>query len=236
MNQTCEPSHSRESEPSHSHEGSDKSFCQRFSIIPKNQEIRNRIIESGNARDFFIEQSCVAHQELGLFANRNFKKGDFLGTYRGEICLISDLKNAFSGLDQYNSFLKTYNITTKLVQNETCSLMEKLGFVISNTEFLVMPKYPLEPIFYQTYNAMLYVNEPSNTSSVWNEHLNQNQKCEINVLAYTNFKWNTIDYIASKDIPEGTELLVYYGDKYNRVGYEINIRGCNQLDNEVFFT
>jgi hypothetical protein len=204
----------------------DQAFYQRFLINPINSDIRNRIIENGNLRDFYVEQSCVAPHELGLFANKDFKKGDFLGTYRGEICLISDIQNAFKDQDKYNSFLKKYNITTDLSRYETCDLMEKLGFAISNTEFLIMPKYPIEPIFYQSYNAMLYVNEPSNTLKVWNDHIQSHQKCEINVLAYTNFKWNTIDYVAEKDITLGTELLVYYGDNYNRVNYEINENGC----------
>jgi hypothetical protein len=130
--------------------------------------------------------------------------------------------------------------------------MEKMGFAISDKEFLVMPKYPIEPIFYQTYNAMLYVNEPSaycdsnrncekmsdadpvlnkHLKAVGNQHLKSNQECnvnpqgnqqcKINVLAYTNFKWKTIDYIAATDIVKNSELLVYYGNQYNRSSYNI---------------
>jgi hypothetical protein len=233
------------------------SFLDRFKINPKNSDIRNRIIETGNKRDFFIDKSCMVtgSTQMGLFSKRSFTKGTFLGTYRGELCNVDDLQNIFTGPNvdfdpvlnitwdshAYSDFIKKYNIQTKLSSRETCNLMVKLGFAIPSKAhpdaFLVMPRYPIDPEFYGEYNAMLYVNEPPNCKSKYNSHLGNEQLCEINVLAFTNYQWNTIDYVAAKDIQPNEELLVYYGNRYQRRDYTegINIDGCNREQNKVFF-
>ena len=98
--------------------------------------------------------------------------------------------------------------------------MVRLGFAISNDSFLVMPKFPIDTNFYHKYNAMIFVNEPPQcVESFWNPVLQTQQHSGINVLAFTNTQWQTIDYVAATDIPVGTELLVHYGDRYKRDHY-----------------
>ena len=100
-----------------------------------------------------------------------------------------------------------------------------------------MPKYPVSDHldFYLRYNAMMFVNEPSDDVCQWNPQLNAIQSCEVNVISYTNYKWNTIDYVAERDIPKDTELLVFYGNSYRRSDYDVNLEGCNIGDNKTFF-
>jgi len=235
----------------------EQSFADRFGkIMPKNEKIRERIIETGNKRDFFIDKSCFIvdntdNVQLGLFAKRGFTKGMFLGTYRGILCNTIDLHSVFSGPEvvydpelgiiwdrkAYNLFIEKYSIQTNLTPRQTCNLMVKLGFAIGTDTFLVMPRYPVDPVFYQEYNAMLFVNEPPNCTTKYNPFLQKDQPSEINVLAFTNYKWNTIDYIAAKDIEPNEELLVYYGNRYQRNDYAegVSIDGCNRDQNRVFF-
>jgi hypothetical protein len=213
-----------------------ESFQKRFNgLIPVNSEIRNRIISQNNTKDFYVRKSCMAPNENGLYANIEFEKGELLGIYRGEKCKITDFINAKKSNANYNEFLEKYNIKTTLNSKTTKELIEKLGYILNENTFLVMPRYPIDPNWYLGYNAMLFVNEPPNKNQVWNTMTQKYQPCEINVLSYINFKWNTIDYVAAKTIKPNEELVVYYGNKYLRETYEINEEGCNKLDNKIFF-
>jgi len=235
----------------------EKAFFDRFNIYPKTLEIRNLFVEAGNRRDFFVAQSCMVppineeitgspsnHMNLGLFAKRSFKKDSFLGTYKGELCNESELRNLCSDFDEssYKAFLSKYGISSTLPSKETCKLMVQLGFFIAfpgdlkPENFLVMPRYPIEPEFYQTYNAMLYVNEPPNCDNKFNPYLKCEQPCETNVLAFTNFKWGTIDYIASRDIFQNEELLVYYGANYQRKHYSEGVKKPDRKDEKIPFS
>ena len=113
-------------------------FVQRFGVDPKTAKERREIIEKGNVDGFYITESCVAPDQKGLFAKRDFKKGDFLGTYHGESCKISDFKSAFRSKSKYNDFVKKYKIKSTLPRKETCSQMEKLGK--KNGTFILVTK------------------------------------------------------------------------------------------------
>lgn len=214
----------------------DTAFQNRFSgIVPVNAAIRDRIIQDNNVKDFFVANSCMADGQNGLYANKFFKKGDLLGTYHGESCKMKDLISAKRSAKNYNHFVKKYGIITTLNRRNTLKLIESLGYAIGQDEFLVMPRYPVDPNWYLKYNAMLFVNEPPDKNAVYNHYLLKEQPCEINALSFTNYTWNTIDYVASKDIYPNEEIVVYYGNAYSRKNYQINRDGCNQLNNKVFF-
>ena len=192
-------------------------------INVNSRDERINLVQKINNNSFFVQKSCIigGTKELGLFANQDFQKNDLVGIYNGILCKYSELKNAFRSKKKYDSFLKKYNIQTDFLKKETQNLMLKLSFRLTKDHAIVMPKYPIDKQFYINYNPMLYVNEPSDKKTVLNPHLNEQQKSEINVLAFTNNEFQTVDYIASRDIKKGEEILVYYGNFYDR-DYNIN--------------
>jgi hypothetical protein len=102
-----------------------------------------------------------------------------------------------------------------------------------------MPRYPVSKHipFYNEYNAMLFVNEPPIEQQFSNLNLDEgaSQESKVNVISYTNYEWNTIDYCAACSITKGQELLVFYGTEYRRSDYNVNFEGCNVGDNKSFF-
>jgi SET domain len=190
---------------------------------------RIKFIRTINKNAFQVKPSCMikGKNENGLYANRTFEKGGLVGIYHGELAPYADLEKCFDE-DQrhYQDFLKKYNIISKLDRIGTLKCMLKLSFRLNEESVLVMPRYPTSgeesQIFYLDYNPMLFVNEPMDEKEVENPFSKTaKQTCEVNVLALTNFEHQTIDYVACKDINVGDEILVYYGQIYNR-DYNIN--------------
>jgi hypothetical protein len=54
-------------------------FQLRFGFKPTTSEERNNAIQKGNVEDFIVASSCAVPEQLGLFANRSFNKGELLG-------------------------------------------------------------------------------------------------------------------------------------------------------------
>ncbi len=203
-------------------------FKQRFGHEPTTLSEHRNTIEQGNVDGFYVAESGVVPGQYGLYAKIDFKKGDLLGTYHGEQCKISHLKQAFRSKAKYDEFCQKYQIITSLSRKQTCEEMEKIGYALTENTVLVMPRYPVSDYldFYLRYNAMMIVNEPTDLECFWNEQSQLIQLCKVNVVSYTNYKWNTIDYIAATDILKHTELLVFYGNQYRRKDYQINRDGC----------
>lgn len=205
-------------------------FEQRFGYEPTSLEHRLETVQIGNVVDFLVDESSAVPTQLGLYAKKDFKKGDLLGVYHGEKCNKNDLVQAIRSKQKYIKFCKQNNIKSSLTRKETCVQMERLGYALTDKLMLIMPRYPLfdNVPFYHKYNAMLFVNEPPNTEKFANDKVSSNhfQKSKINVISYTNYTWDTIDYCAHTDIEKGEELLVFYGNEYRRDNYDINIDGC----------
>lgn len=212
-------------------------FMKRFEYEPATPEERLKVVQKAAIQDFFVGDSCMALSQKGLYANKDFKKGQLLGIYHGEQCKIQDMIQAKRSKAKYEKFVKKYKIRTTLSRKQTMEAMDSRGYALDNEILLVMPRYPIEPDFYLEYNAMLYVNEPpkSDAGSRYNEYLNNNQLCNINVLSFNNYQYNTIDYVAQKDINKNEELVVYYGNYYERSDYDVNEAGCNVDQNQRFF-
>ncbi len=214
-----------------------ETFTKRFGYYPTDSEIRLKTVQQACTEDFFIGDSCMALDQEGLYAKKDFKKGQLLGIYHGEKCKIPDMIQAKRSKAKYEKFVKKYKIHTTLSRKQTMEAMESRGYGLNNEIVLVMPRYPIEPEFYLEYNAMLYVNEPSGGSegTRYNKYLNCDQSCTINVLSFNNDQYNTIDYVAQKDIDTNEELVVYYGNYYERPDYDVNETGCNVDHNQRFF-
>ena len=193
------------------------SFEKRFGFKPKSRDIRLHIVQRKGLDDLSVDKSIFVPDEDGLFANRDFKAGELLGIYHGVQCKYDDLvevaRTTNNGVDR---FYRKYGITSKLSSHDTLLSISKLSFALDNERVLVMPRYPIDTAWYHSYNAMLFVNEPPDTDSRFNPHTNANQHSETNVLAFNNYEWSTIDYVCSRDIVKGEELLVSYGKFYNR--------------------
>lgn len=196
------------------------------------------VLECLNKNDFFIGNSCMAPGQKGLFAKRNFPKECLLGVYRGILCPLKEFKQAFKSKPKYETFTKKYKIQTTLSRKQTCVEMQKLAFHLDKIQnVVVMPKYPLaaNQEFYFEYNPMIFVNEPGPDAFSWNDYTANIQRNQVNVLAFTNYKENTIDYVSCNPIKANEELVVYYGNEYNRSQYKVNLEGCKQYQNKVFF-
>ena len=184
-----------------------------------NRNDRIKLVQKMNVGAFKIHKSCVieGEKEKGLFANQNFEKNDLVGIYNGILCKYSELKDAFRSRKKYDLFLKKYNVKTTLSKKQTQNIMLKMSFRLNEYQVAVMPQYPIEETFYLLYNPMLYVNEPTDKKIVENPFVdNGEQNSKVNVLAFTNPEYNTVDYVASRSIKKGEEILVYYGNFYNR--------------------
>lgn len=188
--------------------------------------------------NFSIRKSCMISGELGLFANREFKKDDFLGTYHGELCTTTELIGILKSKSKYEKFIKKYKITSKLSRKQTCVDIQRFGFNLDDKNVVIMPKYPVSDYtdFYFKYNPMLYVNEPPQNEYVYNPYLQDIQDCKINVLAFTNYENKRIDYVCCDTVYPNQEFVVYYGNQYDRSEYNINYDGCNKGPNKIFFT
>lgn len=203
-------------------------FQQRFGQQePSTLVERQNVIKKGNVDGFYVAESGVVPGQYGLYAKIDFKKGDLLGTYHGEQCKLSELQSAIRSKNKYVDFCKRYKIVTNLPKKQTCEQMEKLGYALNEEMMLLMPRYPISEHldFYLCYNAMMFVNEPTDQECFWNEQSQLIQPCKVNVVSYTNSEWNegnAIEYIAVTDIPKNTELLVYYGKMYRRQDYQVN--------------
>lgn len=186
---------------------------------------RIQFIQIINKQAFKVGPSCMiqSKKENGLYANIPFEKGELVGIYHGELLPYSELKRCFDDKNYLDTFLEKYKLETRIDRLETLKSMLKLSFQLDENSVLVMPKYPTNgnENFYMSYNPMLFVNEPAQEKIVENPFSEKSQDSEVNVLALTNFEHKTVDYIACKRINIGDEILVYYGQIYNRDDYDI---------------
>lgn len=180
-------------------------------------------------KHIIVQSSVHANGELGLFAAQTLKKGTRIGTYNGIVVPMKEYMDIQRSKQKYVNFIRKYEIETSLSVKKTRIEMSRLNFCLDKDHVVVMPKYPLSAHveFYKKYNPMIFVNEPSH-SSVTSATL-------LSVCAYTNFVNSTIDYVTLRDVNCGEELLVYYGNQYERANYQVDLNACNVEENKVFF-
>jgi hypothetical protein len=202
--------------------------------ITADNDLRYKELENWNKNDLKLAESLAAPGQVGLFSKVKIKKGALVGIYRGRLMPMGHYTALHRGKKKYVEYSKKYTIQSCLSRKETCIEMRKYDFCLDQKRVVVMPKYPISKHrnVYLKYNPMVFINEPACRKV---KYFTNGQQNVVNIHAFTNYELKTIDYVASRDIKPDHELLVYYGNQYERDDYEVDFDACSVGMNKVFF-